>query len=359
MIAKVNQRVNLLNLALFAIIILIHGKIMEYQEKITVNDLVEGIRFLGNSISNGDNIHAYSKSPIHIMVHNEILKFSKEELEQCKTKTVLGNSLWDISFRIHNPYILSAFLKKGAFVDKLSNGSKWLINSMEKPSKDIYQVIYYMEETKFGFHDKEEKQLHYWILRYLNKLDNPDHLEVVDKYLQDFGQKDSSKILNFIVRNPLNNGKDYDFYSYVVSKLKMQGIDISKNNLLNEYLPENDRFAKKKQDFFISSIHHSDLENLLQMGFRFNEQKYSFNGDNLFITLVKSKNKELINIIVPYLTNIKPKKGTIEDQHKVVEYFDNSVSSSFNWVKKQYDCLVLDSQLVVNQENITKKKLKI
>lgn len=327
-------------------------------EEIKIKDLIHGIQFLGNRISGGDTIYDYSKSPIHIMVHNEILKFSKEDLENCKEKTFSGSNLWNISFAIKNPYIMSAFLKKGAFLNKLSNNSTWLINALDEPTKDIFQSIYYIEETKFRYNSyPEQKQLYYWILDQFNDLSKPEHIAVLDKYLKDFGQKDSAKILKHIVQNP--SEQNNDFYSYIVSKLKIQGLDISKNSLLNDYLPDDKNLRYDDSSFFISSTYFPHIKYMLQLGFRFDEKKYSFKEDNLFLTVVKTKNKNLIDMIVPYLSNVKPKKGSLNDQNKVIEMFNNSASNSYNWVKKHYDYLLMSSELPAQNKNNDNKKLKI
>jgi hypothetical protein len=328
---------------------------MNSEEQIKVDDLIQAISFLSNRITHGTNIYEYSESPIHIMVHNEILKFSKDELEKSKATTHSGTKLWDSVFHIRNPYILSAFLKKGAFVNKLSNNSKWLLNVLDEPNKDIYQVIYYMEENKFRpVHYYEEKQLHYWVLDYFCDMSDSHHIKVIDKYLKDFGEKDNSKILKFIVQN--YSPKNKDFFSYMISKLKLQGVDITKNNFLNTYLPESQPYGDEKSRFFISSSHYETIKDLLEIGFRFDEKKYSYNGDNLFISVLKSNRQEVIDIIVPYLTNIKTKK--MNEQNKFIEEFDKAAPSSFMWVKKQYDYLSMNLDLEVN-EAIKTKKLKV
>jgi hypothetical protein len=330
---------------------------MNKKEEIKVDDLIEAISFLGNRITHGTSIYEYSESPIHIMVHNEIMKFSKDELEKSKASTHSGAKLWNISFYIRNPYILSAFLEKGAFVNKLSNNSKWLLNVLDEPNKDIYQVIYDMEETKFRYSPalySEQKQLHYWILDYFCDMNDSNHIKVIDKYLKEFGEKDSSKILKFIVKN--YSSKHKDFFSYVVSKLKLQGIDIENNNFLNYYLPETEKYSDTKNKFFISSSNFDKIKDLLEIGFRFDEKKYSFNGDNLFIAVLKGNNKILTDIIVPYLTNIKSKK--MDEQNQFIEDFDKAAPSSFAWIKKQYDYLAMNLDLNVNEGNKT-KRLKV
>jgi hypothetical protein len=112
------------------------------------------------------------------------------------------------------------------------------------------------------------------------------------------------------------------------------------------------------------------IKNLLQCGFQFNEKDYSFFGNNLFISVLKSNRKDITETIIPYLKDITPKSGTLDEQHQFVESYtqkakENNLSNLLynkdprlaQLVQKHYDKLVLEHELTNNNNN--KKKLKI
>lgn len=114
--------------------------------KLEVKDLLPLMEYLGQIHSSSDTIHTYKKSPAHALAYNEIMRFSKKELESCKETVKFGGGLYETALSNRNPLLFSAFLKKGAFIKKLSKESKWLLNFKPSISDDIYGLIYSIED---------------------------------------------------------------------------------------------------------------------------------------------------------------------------------------------------------------------
>jgi hypothetical protein len=104
----------------------------------------------------------------------------------------------------------------------------------------------------------------------------------------------------------------------MIEKLK-KSIDINENGFMEEYLQTN-----KKEKFFISSTHFDSLRILLSIGFRFNEDKYSKDGQTLMTAVLSSGYEEVTSIVLPYLEQIKPINITLDEQTKLLDLYKNS-----------------------------------
>lgn len=338
---------------------------LELQTKLEPKDLLKAMEFLGKSLSSGENIHTYSKSPIHILVHNEILKFSKEEIDSCKEELKWHKDLYSLCFIIKNPYIFSAFMKIGAFEDKISKDTQWLLKQEKNPSNDLYELMYYVEDTH---HDKRNNHEEYngGILfnclfeQYAYNLDT-EKLKVIDSYFKTFGKRKEKVFLEFICQN---YGRRTELCDYLVMKLKHNNVDLSKNGFMNKSLPEEKHWSNSKQ-FFISSQEMPRIQKLLEAGFRFDEKNYSHYGDDLFTALVKSGETRLVKPILPYLSlkDVVLKSGSLMEQDQFIESLNKLGDKPYDtetlkFIKTLYDKCVLELELTPN--NISnKKKLKV
>lgn len=337
------------------------SKTLQLENKLEPKDLLNAMEFLGKSLSSGDDIHSYSKSPIHMLVHNEILKFSKEEIDSCKDELRLGGDLFNYCFRIRNPYIFSAFIKIGAFEDKLSNDSKWLLKQEKNPSLNLYELIYNVEDGyyhKRHSHDDPPEGILFDRLfnSYAFSLD-AEKFNLVDKYFKTFGKRKEEHFLQFICDN---HGRRSDLCDYLVVKLKNNNVDLSKNSLLNKFLPQEKHW---KSNFFISSIEMPKIQKLLECGFRFDEKSYSFYGDNLFVAVVKSNESRLIKPILPYLKDVISQSGNLMEQHQYIESLNklgdkSNDAETIKFIKSLYEKCLFDIELG-SSKKIEKKKIKL
>jgi hypothetical protein len=338
---------------------------LELQTKLEPKDLLKAMEYLGKSISSSDDIHTYSKSPIHILLHNEILKYSKEEIDSCKEEIKWNGDLFNSCFRIRNPYIFSAFIKIGAFQDKLSNDTKWLIKQEKNPSNNLYELMYYIESAyrdKKHNHDEEYKGgilFNCLFDRYAYNLD-AEKLKIVDSYFKTFGKRKEKDFLEFICAN---HGKRTELCDYLIVKLKNNNVDLSKNGLMNKFLPTDNHWSNDLKRFFISSLDMPRIEKLLESGFRFDEKNYSYYGDNLFIAIVKSGEQRLIKPILPYLRDVTSTSTDLVEQHKYIESLAKLASKpedleNAKFIQTLYEKCLLDIELKTNN-NPDNKKLKI
>jgi hypothetical protein len=343
------------------------------REKFSQEQLIQAIKFLGSSYSSADTIHTYKKSPIHILVYEEILRFTKEEIDTNPMKSPDGFSLWGICFSIRNPYIFSAFLKIGAFRNKLHPDAKWILDQNPNPSDDLYSLVYDVQSSYNSINshiDKDEPYARDFLFKCLfdsyynnfHNLDTPEKINTIDNYLRDFGKKKENELLYFLYKNYDEKEKKLKICDYLVPKMKEIGIDFGQNDLLNNFLPKESYLNRDSKNFFISSSDIPRMNNLIKCGFKFNEKDYSFYGDNLFIGVLKSNRRDILETILPELTSIKPKFGTIEEQNQFVKNYLKTIHlpDLFQLIQTKYDYLILKDELSNESDNkLEKKKIKI
>ncbi len=320
-------------------------------EKNTVEDLYGTLRFLKDKsiISSGQRISDLKKEPLFRLIHNEILSFTKKELDSAKDhkKVFAYESLLDATVSIKNPYLMSAVLKKKACLKNLSKEGAWILEKNEKKEDDLYDLIYIIEGSKKS--DLKEKKSYVLenIFEYITSnyvvMEKDTKIRLVNEFFNDFGVFSESFLVDKLFRGSLGL---YDFFNIVVNKLKEKNIDFSK-------YPLNDVFFARNNNF-ISANDEQLLKSLIDAGFRFDEKRYEYDGENLFINILKMNRKNLNDIILPSLTDISPKKKTMEEQNQFVNSLDEN---KFSEEKKMYYVLLLESSL--NQKQEEKKKLKI
>jgi len=340
------------------------------REKFNTAELLEAVAYLRHNFYHHEPIVKSRKSPIHVLVYDEIIKHSKEDIDASQDRTREGYSLYSISLAIKNPYIFSAFLKTGAFQNKLSPESKWLLDLKKRPGDDIYQMVCYVEDAIGHKNMMSNRDIelgknilfHCLIVNSLGdfyKLDTPEKLEVIDKYIEDFGKKYKDEFFYFISQNYDQESKKEEFCEYLVTKMKNLGIDFSENKLLNKFLPEEDYYKKEPSKFFISSSYIKKINNLFNCGYKLDEKNYSYYGDNLFIAILKSERRDIIETFIPHLTDLTPKTGILAEQDKFVEDWVSKVKPDLaQLVKRSYERLSLEASLD-KSNNETKPKVKI
>lgn len=344
------------------------------REKFNTEQLIRTIKFLGSSFYSSDTIHTYKQSPIHILVYEEILKWTKEEIDYsiANEKSKEGYTLWGITFNIKNPYIFSAFLKKGAFQDKLHPDIKWLLAQSKNPSDDLYALAFDIQhanniKNQYISISHDEPYSQNFLFKSIfdssynnfNKLDTPEKIQIANNYVRDFGVERENELLYFLYKNYDEQSKKIEICHHLVSQMKKIGIDFSNNDLLNNFLPKETYLNEDSKTFFISSSDRLKIKNLLKCGFQFNEKAYSFYGNNLFKGVLLANTVEVIETILPNLKDITPKSGTLEEQHQFVKELLTKVRSQelAQLIQRTYDRLTLNYEL--SNDRTEKKKLKI
>src|SRR5579875_2990631 len=122
------------------------------QEKIKfeLNDIVKALDKLDEVKSSEDTMEKLPHSPVHALLYNQILSFSKEELEAPITKNIWASSLADIVFKQRHGFFFSACIRKGAFHDLLSDETKFLLENINNPSGLLFQSIHTVEKGRYS-----------------------------------------------------------------------------------------------------------------------------------------------------------------------------------------------------------------
>lgn len=340
------------------------------KEKFSTEDLTKALSYLRSFYSSSDNIHTYEKSPIHKLLHEEILRYSKDEINDSSAVLNDGTTLYNISFQIKNAYIFSAFLKIGAFNNRLSDDAKWLLAQNKNPGNDLYELIFQVQEAKekrivYKENDSSNPSKYEILFNCLfdsyqndfHKLNTPEKIDIVDKYLTQFGKEKEKNLLYFVAKNYNPESKRLDICDYIIAKLISNGLDVSKADCLNYLLPQQSKMWNSK-NFCITQSELNTIKSLLNYGFKFNEKDYSFFDDNLFMATIKSRKPPVIKTILPYLTDITPRVGTIEEQDKFINEFIQTVDKNLGLlIEATY--LGINLNNAASNQNTDKKKMKL
>lgn len=322
-------------------------------KQLNAQDLLKTLEFLRHSIWSSDNIYTYSQSPIHVLTYNEIMKYSKEELELVTDKYRKEHVLYHAVLSIKNPFIFSALMQKRVSFEALEQPTQWLLenNHTPEPSAAFYQTVYYLESSKNGHtHYQEEDRFIYTILEFLSKMDTKEKTDLSSKFYNKYGKKYFKNILDWIFNNTNSN----PIIFYLLDRFQSDNIDINKHFLLDRFLPKEDY---KKSSFFISSGENSRLQFLLECGFRFNEKAYVYNDKSLFQNLMDSRRKDLIHTIGPYITfsSALDKKDLTLD---LIESLNPKEPEIYQMFKTNYRKIDLEAQLPINNSQ-TSVKIKV
>lgn len=323
---------------------------LEY--KIDLDGLSQLLQQMSSYTSSSESEHFYSKSPRHVLAYNEILRFSKEELEQYKDRHTDNFFYHYVMDRNEpNPLFFAALIQKGAFVDKLSSLSKWFLKSTQEPSLELYALLSRIESYHFRKYEKDINKFQI-CSHFFSHMDTEEKKNLAEKFYNKFLHLTSSHapMVKYCFDYPQSQ-----YTIFLLNKINQYNIDINKNHLLNKYLPESR--INDDSTFFISSSHILTIVDKLKMGFAFDENNYSYQGDSLFTALLKSKRKDLIINIVPHLKNFIPFKGTQEEQRQLVENFRGNVL--YDIIKPIYYKTLLENQLEVKNSSLSHLKVKI
>ena len=295
-----------------------------YEEAdLSLSDIYKGIEQIRYPSSSSNDIYVFSKRPVDRLLYAEILKHSKEDLQNFKLEYSNQNALFDITVQCGNSFLFSAFIKKGAFINKLEFVSKKVLSYIPEPPLSLSQRIFNLIPLK-TYHLAKDNS-HYEIMNYLeycSDLDNDNKIKLVKNLYKDFGDKYHSTFIEYIfetaAKNPALNNMLLDL-------IKESKKDINESAPLNKFLPNfslnSQSFAPKS--FFISSSEYPKIKQLLEYGFRFDEKNYIYQNENLFNTLLESRQHEFLKLVLPYITELKPLKMSRNEQKDMVYTFNN------------------------------------
>lgn len=326
-----------------------------HAKKLNPEDLLESIKYIGERWYSGDSIHSLSQSPIHILVYNEIIRFSKEELESIKDR--YGKEvLYGAVLSTKNEFIYSALLEKKAFTHLLDEGSQWLLNQAINPSLDLYDCIYQVQSDRYK--RKDEKHFISCVASYLQKMDTPEK-QIIAKEFYDTYIKKHYKELIAICFDTINE----PLTDYFLNRFKEDNININEENFMQRFLPTNEYNGNDNTKFFISSSLTEQIKSCLEKGFRYDEDNYDFYGKTLMTALLKSEREDLVLAILPYLKNIEPKENgqkqekNLDSQYELLNLYKGK--KDFEKIKMIFYKLVYNSYDEKFKEKTGLEPLKI
>lgn len=332
--------------------------------ELTVNHLVQSLEFIKNSISSADDYFSYSKSPIHILVYNEMMRFSKEELESVKVDR-WNENIQDLTLSTKNPFLYSVLIQKGAFTDKLSKESQWILNNCKQKDSFVYQAVFYLEKDYRRERNKESinhETLFELLASNYIKTETSTQIELLNAYFDKFWKKEKNRIIGFLIKEGFSKSGNDELSHLLVTKLLHNGVSLENNTQLNyQFLPASSN--NPGSNFFISSLDVPRLDKLLKCGFSFNEEDYEYNGKNLFLAIASSDRKDILSTILPTIKSVKPAKGmTKEKQDELIEQIVNDKSykihSEFSdIIKSKYLSLSLKESLKIGDKKENKVKI--
>jgi hypothetical protein len=332
----------------------------QHMIKFELKDIITAFDKLNEIRSSGDNLENLSKSPPHILLYNEILKFSKEELESPIPIRNRTGFIYNYISNQQHAMFFKACILTGAFKDKLYDESNWLLDNIPNPSNQLYETIHYLERGKKT--DNNSNKLTFsafmdvLIGRYFYIFDTEEKKEVMDLILKKYIKKQSNFLQNLVVDRMPQYESHSGVHEYIGNRLNALGL-ITIN--INDYLPKPKDYPDHNNDFKFGSQHLSKIERLLKCGFRFDEKEYCYYGDNLFIALVKSKQLKLCEIILPYLSDVTPKSGSYAEQHAYIDSLNQVYPKDYKLIQSHYERLVLNLELEKKAENEKIRKPKI
>lgn len=322
-------------------------------------DIYKGIEQIRYPSSSSNDIFVFSKRPVDRLLYAEIMKHSKEDLQNFKLEHTNQHALFDITVQCGNSFLFSAFIKKGAFINKLSNVSKKVLSYIPEPPLSLSQRIFNLLPLKT--YQLEKDNSHYEIINYLeycSDLNNDNKINLVKNLYKDFGKEYHSTFVEYIFETaaknpPLNN--------MLLNLIKQNNNDINDEYPLNKLLP---KCSINKQSFaptsfFVSSSEYPKIKQLLDYGFHFDEKNYIYHNENLFNTLLESRQHEFLKLVLPYIAELKPLKMTSSEQKDMIYTFNNqSYFKDLEYKYLEYIHNELD-KIIPNKKSENNTKLKI
>lgn len=287
-------------------------------------------------------------SPIvEILFYNQIISIDKNNLEQ---KKHLKKSIFNAIIESKSALLLKALIELDLFKEEFTEESKWVISNIENISLSVARTIYFIEkDSLWGNIDKINSNHNtstYHILKYINSAQ--DYC-LLDKYFNSYG-KIKEKQIEIVNCVELFILKDYMFAEYLTNKLKEYGSNINEYPILNNILFKNStKDVIQNTSIHVGIMDKSKIYKMLNLGYKFNEEKISHNGDNLFLTIIKTDNLDLIRNILPTLNKIEPLDGDWERQELCINNITNVEIKKI--VNIYYYKLKLSVQLAHKEKN--------
>lgn len=259
---------------------------------LSVKQIAGLLEDIHNTTSSGESDNYYSNSARHIVAYNALINLSKEELESHNSFN--QPIFWNLIFgrRQNVSLFVAVAVEKEAFLDNFSHFSQWLIkNQTNDRTWEFYSLIGNIESLR---KKATQQDIIENAFSYFHDLDSEDKKQLLNKFYKQYLSEKSARehIISHIYNYPTS-----DLSVYLLDKCQQNDIDINASNILHQMLPS----KEESYSFFISSAIFPILTARLKSGFKFNENVYRFNNDNLFTSLLKTKSTHMIPFMLPHI----------------------------------------------------------
>lgn len=326
--------------------------------ELTAHDLIASIEFLNHRFSSSDDVHTQANHPSCILVYNEMMNISKEEILSVKDKHHDPDYIYNTTLRIKNPFILSALIKKDAASHLFHDYSHWINqqinnnNFSEEFNLSLYNVIFQIQDQISRYGKNNETVMQETFFRYLQEachtVDSLEKITVVNQFYDTY----NIEFKDYIIKNFMIYCKS-PFTNFLMDKLIINEVNINENFPLDKYLPKD----RKDANFFIARPEIDNVGIMLDKGLRFNENDYRFGEDNLLTAVLKSGYSHIVSIILPYIKNIVPEATCTTHNHELIEKYKNS--EHYPFIKATYEKILLENYLEPAKETKNRSRVKV
>lgn len=309
-------------------------------QKTTTLDLYNAI----NNYQPGSyNFEENTRNLICQCLYKEIKLFSKEQLEEITNQNGRKLNIFYAATSRNNQLAFVAMIEQGAFVNELPKTCQWLLKNIDNIPLGLWQHIF--DSYKQGLHKDNLKNYTEFnitfnnITYFIKDLTDPFQKYLADTLYKYFSKKEEKEFFNYLFSHTNVEKVDVNLSplaQYYYNKLIEDRVDLTNNDYLNSLLPK-ENYPGSKELFHINVLDKKRIHKLLELGFRFDENKYQLHGDTLMTALLKSTvdYHSTVAMLVPYLTRMAPNQNTTrEEQESLVERFINT--SSYKTIKSHY-----------------------
>lgn len=307
-------------------------------------------------ISDHEKTEVSLQNPLTKLLYNEIIRFSKKELESItdrfKEKDCLYNTL--ISHNHSNPFLFKALIEKRVSFSLYTKSTKWILKNCKDITSNEYDLIYRLEKENNSYEvfnnfinflkDKNEDLLSKYFDSVIKKNKN---LNFVTDYIFDYLFQEQPNKVVFLLIEKLNN-------------IGVKISDFKINDVLKKELFKTKYYnLEANHTLDISYFACRQIENILKIGCTFDEEKCSKILNKSFYTAVlESKSEKFLMLVLPTLKNI-PTGEEININKEIIEQ-NKDVFKNYEEIKALFEYQVLKKDLNEVMENKKEiRKIKI
>lgn len=313
---------------------------------LSYNELLAAIHDLQFN-KNSDFSNALEK-----MIFNEMLKFSKRELELFSKSEFTDDNNFYEKFKLLNSHLLmSVLLEKKVQWNDFSSYTHWIMSVIDEPTMNLYKVIFKIETNLTTNDEQNDNYFIDFIHHYCFDLDSNEKKILIEQFYIDWFDKLEKNIIKKLVysaptvtdgkKNKKNkDDQNINIYNFYLDKFKEREFDIKEINV-NSLLPKYDGITK----FSVSLISLNKIKFLSNFNLFINDFTYSFDNKTLYENILSnyddylnSTTKEIFKHLMIQVYNFKTSDPSINQKlFKMLDRFDENFRNIILYNKSNFD----------------------